>query len=128
MGDRERLTDADFVDASPLRFEDLDEEAVELEGFTDGGYWVVSRHRDIRDVSRRSDVFSSAQNCIVPRYVDEETARGQIAHGLYASSDVYYRAGASQTIGAGAAWAAGQRSKSTAPLSSRRSRALVIAT
>jgi UDP-N-acetylglucosamine 2-epimerase len=25
-------------------------------------------------------------------------ARGQIAHGLYASSDVYHRAGASQTI------------------------------
>jgi cholest-4-en-3-one 26-monooxygenase len=35
-------------------------------GFTDGGYWVVSRHRDVRDVSRRSDEFSSAQTCIVP--------------------------------------------------------------
>ncbi len=22
-------------------------------GFTDGGYWVVSRHRDVREVSRR---------------------------------------------------------------------------
>jgi len=52
-------------------------------GFTDGGYWVVSRHRDIREVSRRSDVFSSAENCIVPRYVDEETARGQIEAGRF---------------------------------------------
>ena len=52
-------------------------------GFTDSGYWVVSRHRDIREVSRRSDVFSSAQNCIVPRYVDEETARGQIEAGRF---------------------------------------------
>ncbi len=52
-------------------------------GFTDGGYWVVSRHRDVREVSRRSDVFSSAENCIVPRYVDEEAARGQIEAGRF---------------------------------------------
>src|SRR5271163_2797355 len=52
-------------------------------GFTDSGYWVVSRHRDVREVSRCSDVFSSAQNCIVPRYVDEETARGQIEAGRF---------------------------------------------
>ena len=52
-------------------------------GFTDGGYWVVSRHRDVREVSRRDDVFSSAQNCIVPRYRDEETARGQIEAGRF---------------------------------------------
>src|ERR1700734_3264895 len=52
-------------------------------GFTDGGYWVVSRHRDVREVSRRSDDFSSAQNCIVPRYRDEETACGQIEAGRF---------------------------------------------
>ena len=52
-------------------------------GFTDGGYWVVSKHRDVREVSRRDDVFSSAQNCIVPRYPDEETARGQIEAGRF---------------------------------------------
>jgi cholest-4-en-3-one 26-monooxygenase len=52
-------------------------------GFTDGGYWVVSRHGDVREVSRRSDVFSSAQNCIVPRYIDEEAARGQIELGRF---------------------------------------------
>jgi cholest-4-en-3-one 26-monooxygenase len=52
-------------------------------GFTDGGYWVVSKHRDVREVSRRNDVFSSAQNCIIPRYCDEETARGQIEAGRF---------------------------------------------
>jgi cholest-4-en-3-one 26-monooxygenase len=52
-------------------------------GFADGGYWVVSKHRDVREASRRSDVFSSAQNCIVPRYCDEETARGQIEAGRF---------------------------------------------
>jgi cholest-4-en-3-one 26-monooxygenase len=51
-------------------------------GFTDGGYWVVSKHHDVREVSLRDDVFSSAQNCIVPRYCDEEAARGQIELGL----------------------------------------------
>ncbi|WIM87915.1 cytochrome P450 [Candidatus Mycobacterium wuenschmannii] len=52
-------------------------------GFTDGGYWVVSRHRDIREVSRHSDVYSSAENCIVPRYVDEDAAHGQIEAGRF---------------------------------------------
>ncbi|GLP74595.1 linalool 8-monooxygenase [Mycobacterium antarcticum] len=37
-------------------------------GFGDGGFWVVSRHRDVREVSRRHDVFSSAEKSVVPRY------------------------------------------------------------
>ncbi|BBZ45900.1 linalool 8-monooxygenase [Mycobacterium parmense] len=49
-------------------------------GFGDGGYWVVTKHRDIRDVSLRSDVFSSAQKSIVPRY-REDLAAGQIEAG-----------------------------------------------
>ncbi|MDT5401545.1 MAG: cholest-4-en-3-one 26-monooxygenase [Mycobacterium sp.] len=40
----------------------------EVGGFGDGGFWVVSRHRDVRDVSRRHDVFSSAEKSVVPRY------------------------------------------------------------
>ncbi len=52
-------------------------------GFDDGGYWVVSKHRDVREVSRLSDVFSSARNCIVPRYRDRGTARGQIEAGRF---------------------------------------------
>jgi cholest-4-en-3-one 26-monooxygenase len=49
-------------------------------GFGDGGYWVVSKHRDVREVSLRSDVFSSAKRSIVPRY-PEELAQGQIEAG-----------------------------------------------
>lgn len=52
-------------------------------GFGDGGYWVVSRHKDVREVSLRSDVFSSAKNCVVPRYRDQESARGQIDAGRF---------------------------------------------
>ncbi|WP_280360842.1 cytochrome P450 [Nocardia wallacei] len=29
--------------------------------FEDGGYWVVSRHEDIKEISRRADVYSSEQ-------------------------------------------------------------------
>jgi cholest-4-en-3-one 26-monooxygenase len=49
-------------------------------GFGDGGYWVVTKHRDVRDVSLRSDVFSSATKSIVPRY-REDLAAGQIEAG-----------------------------------------------
>jgi cholest-4-en-3-one 26-monooxygenase len=49
-------------------------------GFSDGGYWVVTKHRDIREVSLRSDVFSSATKSIVPRY-REDLAAGQIEAG-----------------------------------------------
>jgi cholest-4-en-3-one 26-monooxygenase len=49
-------------------------------GFGDGGYWVVSKHRDVREVSLRSDVFSSAKRSIVPRY-PEKLAQGQIEAG-----------------------------------------------
>jgi len=37
-------------------------------GFGDGGYWVVTKHRDVREVSFRSDVLSSADKSVVPRY------------------------------------------------------------
>jgi cholest-4-en-3-one 26-monooxygenase len=49
-------------------------------GFGDGGFWVVTKHRDIREVSLRSDVFSSAAKSVVPRYA-EEVAAGQIEAG-----------------------------------------------
>ncbi|OBK22662.1 cytochrome P450 [Mycobacterium asiaticum] len=49
-------------------------------GFGDGGYWVVSKHRDVREVSLRSDVFSSAEKSVVPRY-PEELAQAQIELG-----------------------------------------------
>ncbi|MDR3655345.1 MAG: cytochrome P450 [Mycobacterium sp.] len=49
-------------------------------GFGDGGYWVVTKHRDVREVSLRTDVFSSAAKSVVPRY-PEELAAGQIEAG-----------------------------------------------
>jgi cholest-4-en-3-one 26-monooxygenase len=49
-------------------------------GFGDGGYWVVTKHRDIREVSLRSDVFSSAKKSVVPRYPEKQAA-GQIEAG-----------------------------------------------
>jgi len=49
-------------------------------GFGDGGYWMVTKHRDIREVSLRSDVFSSATKSIVPRY-RQDLAAGQIEAG-----------------------------------------------
>jgi cholest-4-en-3-one 26-monooxygenase len=51
--------------AAPLWWVD---QPTDVGGFGDGGYWVVSKHRDVREVSLRSDVFSSAQKSIVPRY------------------------------------------------------------
>ena len=39
-------------------------------GFDDGGYWVVTKHKDVKEVSRRSDVFSSLEKTALPRYAD----------------------------------------------------------
>ena len=35
-------------------------------GFGDKGYWLVTRHADVKEVSRRSDVFSSALDGAIP--------------------------------------------------------------
>jgi len=56
------------------------EQPLDRGGFGDGGYWAVSKHRDVREVSLRSDVFSSAKKSIVPRY-PEDLAQGQIEAG-----------------------------------------------
>jgi cholest-4-en-3-one 26-monooxygenase len=40
-------------------------------GYNDGGYWVVTKHRDVKEVSLRSDVFSSLQNTAIPRFHDD---------------------------------------------------------
>lgn len=49
----------------------------EVGGFQDDGYWVVSKHADVREVSIRSDVFSTWENTAIPRFNDEIT-RDQI--------------------------------------------------
>ncbi|MCV7317507.1 cytochrome P450 [Mycolicibacillus parakoreensis] len=44
-------------------------------GFGDGGFWVITKHRDVKDVSRRSDVFSSLVNTALPRYKEGTTGQ-----------------------------------------------------
>ncbi|PRC44799.1 steroid C27-monooxygenase, partial [Mycobacterium sp. ITM-2017-0098] len=63
-----RLPVAEFAElrrCAPLWW---NEQAPDVGGFGDGGFWVVSKHRDVREVSLRSDVFSSAEKSVVPRY------------------------------------------------------------
>ncbi|MGB3171989.1 MAG: cytochrome P450 [Rhodococcus sp. (in: high G+C Gram-positive bacteria)] len=42
-------------------------------GFHDEGYWVVTKHADIKEISKRSDVFSSYENTALPRFNDDIT-------------------------------------------------------
>ncbi|ORW04316.1 cytochrome P450 [Mycobacterium kyorinense] len=35
-------------------------------GFGDKGYWAITKHKDVKEVSVRSDVFSSQQDCAIP--------------------------------------------------------------
>src|SRR6185312_4958333 len=39
--------------------------------FDDEGYWVVTKHKDVKEISRRSDVFSSNKKTALPRYRDD---------------------------------------------------------
>ena len=38
------------------------------DGFQDDGHWVVTRHADVKEVSRRDDVFSSFENTAIVRF------------------------------------------------------------
>jgi cholest-4-en-3-one 26-monooxygenase len=51
-------------------------------GFDDGGFWVVSKHKDVKEVSLHSDVFSSLENTALPRY-KEGTVREQRDTGKF---------------------------------------------
>ncbi|QEN16166.1 cytochrome P450 [Mycolicibacterium sp. ELW1] len=42
--------------------------------FDDGGYWVITKHRDIRDISRDGDLWSTNQKGVVMRFADDMTA------------------------------------------------------
>ncbi len=57
------------------------EQPVGVGGFDDGGFWVVTKHKDVKDVSLRSDVFSSLEKTALPRYKDgtvgEQVERGK---------------------------------------------------
>ena len=42
-------------------------------GFDDGGLWLVTRHADVREVSTKSDVYSSWQNGAIVRFAEGMT-------------------------------------------------------
>ena len=58
------------------------EQPVGTGGFDDGGFWVVTKHKDVKEVSRRSDVFSSLEKTALPRY-REGTVAQQIDQGKF---------------------------------------------
>ncbi|GAA5044746.1 steroid C26-monooxygenase Cyp125 [Nocardia callitridis] len=43
----------------------------EVSGFHDDGFWVVSTHALVKEVSRRNDVFSAFENTAIPRFNDD---------------------------------------------------------
>jgi cholest-4-en-3-one 26-monooxygenase len=43
----------------------------EVGGFQDDGFWVVSKHADVKEISRRGDVFSTFENTAIPRFNDD---------------------------------------------------------
>lgn len=40
-------------------------------GFHDGGYWAITKLADVKEISRRSDVFSSYENGVIPRFSND---------------------------------------------------------
>jgi cholest-4-en-3-one 26-monooxygenase len=44
-----------------------------IAGFGDDGYWVVSRHAEVKEVSRDSEVFSAAENTAIIRFNQDMT-------------------------------------------------------
>ncbi|MGH3564095.1 MAG: cytochrome P450, partial [Mycobacterium sp.] len=40
-------------------------------GFNDGGYWAVTRHADVKEISRLDNIFSSEVNTAIPRFNDD---------------------------------------------------------
>ena len=58
------------------------EQPLDKGGFGDGGFWVVTKHKDVKEVSRRSDVFSSLEKTALPRYADG-TVQAQIDSGKF---------------------------------------------
>ncbi|GGX71887.1 cytochrome P450 [Streptomyces hiroshimensis] len=48
-----------------------------IAGFDDDGYWVVTRHADVKEVSTRPDLYSAALNTSIIRF-NEHISRDQI--------------------------------------------------
>ncbi|MFC6009993.1 cytochrome P450 [Nocardia lasii] len=66
----ERVPVAEFAElrrSAPIWW---NEQSPQVGGFADEGFWVVSKHADVKEVSRRSDVFSTFENTAIPRFND----------------------------------------------------------
>jgi cholest-4-en-3-one 26-monooxygenase len=75
----ERVPTEEFAEvrrAAPIWW---NEQPLHVGGYGDGGFWVVSKHRDVREVSLRSDVFSAAAKTVVPHFKPSVDVEGQIA-------------------------------------------------
>ena len=59
---------AELRTAEPIHWVDIPNGAG---GFEDKGYWIVSKHADVKEVSKRSDVFSSWLNGAIPTWPPE---------------------------------------------------------
>jgi cholest-4-en-3-one 26-monooxygenase len=51
-------------------------------GFGDEGYWVVSRHQDVKEVSRDSELYSSWEKTAIIRFDDQMTQQNLDANRL----------------------------------------------
>ena len=70
---------AEMRKAAPIWW---NEQPVGKGAFDDGGFWVVSKHKDVKEVSLRSDVFSSLKKTALPRYKDG-TVQEQVDRGKF---------------------------------------------
>jgi cholest-4-en-3-one 26-monooxygenase len=66
----ERLPVAELAEMRKVAPIWWNEQPQNVGGFDDGGFWVVTKHKDVKEVSRRSDVFSSLEKTALPRYQD----------------------------------------------------------
>ncbi|GAB5899156.1 cytochrome P450 [Mycolicibacterium mageritense] len=78
----ERLPVAELAEMRKLAPIWWNEQPMGTGGFDDGGFWVVTKHKDVKEVSRRSDVFSSQEKTALPRY-REGTVPQQIDQGRF---------------------------------------------
>ena len=59
---------AELREAEPIHWVDVPSGCG---GFEDKGYWIVTKHADVKQVSKRNDAFSSRQNGAIPVWPKE---------------------------------------------------------
>jgi cholest-4-en-3-one 26-monooxygenase len=78
----ERLPIAELAEMRKVAPIWWNEQPKDVGAFRDGGFWVVTKHHDVKEVSRRSDVFSSNAKTALPRYREdadpESLERGKV--------------------------------------------------